>query len=88
MNLIDIFKKDRNQEKDEVVSGIVETLLNGTNKFSPIEVTEIYNRVGVRIFERNKESRSKLIKEAREHQEALEEMKIQRLVYEKCVVKN
>ena len=70
------FKKDREQEKDLVVNGIVDRIVNNIIKLNHSEQTEIINRVTLRLMERKKERRAELIKEARELQESITEIKI------------
>ncbi len=51
--------------------------VNGNwDEWSPAEQMEIYNRVGLRLFERSKDKRSELIKEARELQQSMVDIKI------------
>lgn len=75
MKLKDIFKKDREQEKEEVVSGIINNIFNNHYSFTHLEQTEILNRVSLRVMERKKEARKRLLEEARELQNSLVDIK-------------
>ena len=71
-----VFKKDRERDKDNTVNSILDDIIDDWRDWSPTEQTEIFNRVGLRLMERKKEGRSKLIKEARELQQSMKDIKI------------
>lgn len=48
--MFNLFKKDRKNDIEKAVSGLASSLLNSHYNFTPGEITEIYNRVGVRIM--------------------------------------
>ena len=75
-SITDIFKKDREFEKELTVGKIVRILHDSAEQFTEAEITEILNRTSLRVFERKKERRTELIKEARELQESMVDMKL------------
>lgn len=70
------FQKSREQEIDDVVREIVKSIMYSDLDFTNQEQKEILDRVILNIFERKREKRAQLIKEAREIQEVLKEIKI------------
>lgn len=76
MKLLEVFKKDREAEKEEAINSITGNILNNKYSFNHIEQSEILNRVALRIFERKKESRRRLIAEAREVQKSMLDLKL------------
>ena len=71
-----IFKVNRDQEKTNLIRSIVNSITENDLNFTPIEQTEILNRISLRVMEKKKEERSRLLKEARELQQSLIDLKI------------
>lgn len=70
------FKKDREKEKDEVVSALENRITNNHLNFDDLEQVEILNRLTIRIFERKKDKRNRLVEEARMAQNSMKEIKV------------
>lgn len=75
-DFLKLFQKSREQEIDDVVRGIVKSIMYSYLDFTNQEQKEILDKVILNIFERKREKRAQLIKEARELQEVLKEIKI------------
>lgn len=71
-----IFKVNRDQEKTNLIRSIVNSITENDLNFSQTEQTEILNRISIRVMEKKKEGRSKLLKELRELQQSLIDLKI------------
>lgn len=71
-----IFKVNRDQEKTNLIRSIVNSITENDLNFSQTEQTEILNRISLRVMEKKKEGRSKLLKELRELQQSLIDLKI------------
>lgn len=76
MMLLRYFKKNREDEKQIAINGILNELFNNNSAFSHAEQTEILNRVTVNVMERKRENLSRLVKEARELKNSMLEIKI------------
>lgn len=74
--MFNLFKVNREEEKTNLIRSIVSTITENNLNFSPGEQTEILNRISLRIAEKKKEGRSKLLKELRELQQSLIDLKI------------
>ena len=74
--MFNLFKVNREEEKTNLIRSIVSTITENNLNFSPIEQTEILNRISLRVMEKKKEERSRLLKEARELQQSLIDLKI------------
>lgn len=71
-----IFKVNRDQEKTNLIRSIVNSITENDLNFSQTEQTEILNRISIRVMEKKKEGRSKLLKELRELQQSLIDLKL------------
>lgn len=76
MTMFGIFKVNRDQEKTNLIRSIVNSITENDLNFSQTEQTEILNRISIRVMEKKKEGRSKLLKELRELQQSLIDLKI------------
>lgn len=74
--LYNLFNPSREKKKDIIVTAIFDDIADSREVWTPLEQTEIYNRLGLRLFERSKDKRSVLIKEAREEQQLMKDIKI------------
>ena len=74
--LYNLFNPNREKIKDNVVTGLFDEISDSREVWTPAEMTEIYNRLGLRLFERSKEKRSQLITEAREYQTSMKDIRI------------
>lgn len=74
--MFNLFKVNREEEKTNLIRSVVSTITENNLNFSPIEQTEILNRISLRVMEKKKEERSRLLKEARELQQSLIDLKI------------
>ncbi len=70
------FSKNRDHEKQVVISGTLSRIFDNHLSFSHAEQTEILNRVMLNVLERKKDTRQKLIQEARELQNSIKELKL------------
>lgn len=71
MKLFSYLKPSREKQKETTINFIVSSILESVNKYDHTEQTEILNRVTIRLMERKKEKRTKLIQEARQLQESM-----------------
>jgi hypothetical protein len=70
------FKKDKEAQKQKAVSQILGTLFNWEFEFNHTEQAEVLNRVRINFLERKKDGQRQLLKEAREIQESIKEIKL------------
>ena len=66
----------RNRLKARTVTSLFDDIADSWDDWTATEQTEIYNRLGIRLMERKKDRRSELIKEARELQQSIIDIRI------------
>ena len=76
MKLFKYFTKSREQEKQVAINGILNSLFNNHLEFTHSEQTEILNRVIINAMERKKETRTNLLKDLRDLQDSIKEIKL------------
>lgn len=74
--MFNLFKVNREEEKTNLIRSIVNGIVENDLKFTHTEQTEILNRISLRVMEKKKEDRSRLLKEARELQQSLIDLKL------------